>query len=702
MSNIGSLFYNLDLNNRKDTEESKTITFRTNAYEDVLDNQSNYQVSVNRFKIPVQDVDLFRIYPRRYFISCGWTGASVGNVSGDNEMTALDLFDNVSANRNFVDNLYQNNDGTLEQKGMYFPINSQQEFTSYLNRCLYRTYYKSIATATFDSGAFNWWLSPNAPDSAGAAGKGGYTDFTLDPATGTTAIASTKTTFKDGNGSIFGRIVKPSTNVPVLKFSPVLARDDGNATIAYTGTATSSGRANSLYYTNYGSAVIANWDLYIREIVLVNSPDTGANISLNSVNPMIDQIKMFLRVERGSTQKLINVFPKLKGFRVAEFKNRFPNGIRIAGDGIIPLSRIGEYMNTNTKDLGFNSGDDGYTGFVPTFYLDNNEDLETFLGHTLSNDNSKTEAFTFTLEIRIDSFNNSASQVNFQLTDETAGAGEKTKVMLSIETDFTDKTMNGWTTATQGNVLPVGGGGVQNQDFTEPSGFDRFYYDIASQKISLLQTSFWVNRGFRVWMNNGLRSIMGFKTTLMTKPDIKASFVPPLQESNPVVNQEDFNDSEFKNIFRGGFISESQNVSIAQPLSEIESGAEDKSLDNAYSIVESESSNYKRRFLYGLQVLSNTISNTGEYVGNGNVKRKIITDFVIDPSTNGQDYMVFEPQYPRYYPLNSTLPLREIDVSVFYVDMNLNSRILTLPAGYSAGVKLEFRPNNMIYSYYQN
>lgn len=699
MANSGSLYYNLELNNKTDTEESKTITFRTNAYEDVLDTQNEYQVSVNRFKIPVQDVDLFRIYPRRYFISCGWTGVSGGNVSGDDEMTALDLYSNRSANVDFIDPLYQNDNGSLEQKGLYFPIHSQQEFTSYLNRCLYRTYYQSIATDTFDSGNFNWWVSPNGPDTAGDATKGGYTEFTLNPSSGTINISDTSTTYKDANGSVFGRIVKPSTNVPVLKFSPVAPRTDADATRPSTGDAVGTGKANSLYYTNYGSAVIANWNLFIREIILIDSPDTDADAGNGAVNPMIDQIKMFLRVERGSTQKLINVFPKLKGFRVSDFKNRFPNGIYIAGDGIIPLSRIGEYMNKDTNNLGFSNAEAGFDGFIPSFYLDNNEDLDTFLGHTLHNDNSKTDVFTFTLELRIDNFNNSSSQVNFQLTDESAGAGLKEKIMLTIETDFTEKTMNGWNTSNQGNGLPVGGAGVVSQDFTEPTGFDRFYYDVSTQKISLLQTSFWVNRGFRVWLNNGLRSIMGFKTTPMTKFDISKSFLPPVQQSNTTFNLESFDDNDFANIFRGGFIGESQNVSIAQPLRDIESGAEDKSLDNVVSIIESESSNYKRRYLYGLQVLSNTISNTGEYVGNGNVKRKIITDFTIDPSTNGQDYMVYEPQYPRYYPLNSNLPLREIDVSVFYVDMNLNSRILTLPAGYSAGVKLEFRPNNMVFSY---
>jgi len=695
---MGSIYYNLNLNNKTDSEEVKNITFKTNAYQNVLDRQNDYQVSVNRFKIPVQDVDLFRIYPRRYFISCGWTGVSNGNIDAlsDNKMTALDLFDNRSANVKYIDTLYQNDTGQIEQKGMYFPINSQQDFISYLNRCLFRTYYQSISGATYNSGvaSFSPWTSPNGPDSAGAAGKGGYTDFTLNPSSGAINISDTSTTYKDGNNSVFGRMVKTSTNVPVLKWVPVIKRDDANATLSYSGTAANSGAANSLYYTQYASAVISNWNLYISEIILVDSPDNGANTTNNSVNPMIDQISMYLRIGRGSSIKRISVFPKLKGFRVADFKNRFPNGIYIAGDGVIPMSRIGEYMNRNTTELGF-------SGFIPSFYLDNNEDLETFLGHTICNDNEKSDPISFTLELRIDAFNNSGSQVNFQLTDETAAAGKKTKIMLQIQTDFTEKVMNGWTTATQGNVLPVGGGGVAEVDYTEPSGFDRFYYDINSQKISLLQTSFWVNRGFRVWLNDGLRSIMGFKTTPMTKSDIASSFEAPLQQSNTVVNAESFFDGAFTNIFRGGFIGESQNVSIAEPLNDIETGNEPKSLDNAFSIIESESSNYKRRFLYGLQVLSNTISNTGEFVGSGRETRKIITDFVIDPSTNEQDYMVYEPQYPRYYPLQSQLELREIDVSVYYTDMNLNSRILTLPAGYSAGIKLEFRPNNMIYNFFQ-
>ena len=119
-------------------------------------------------------------------------------------------------------------------------------------------------------------------------------------------------------------------------------------------------------------------------------------------------------------------------------------------------------------------------------------------------------------------------------------------------------------------------------------------------------------------------------------------------------------------------------------------------------ITESKASNYKRSYLWGLQIRSNNLSTSGEFVSGGRSSQKVLTDFVIDPSTNQGDYLLFEPEEQRFYPLNSSGELRQIDVSVYIVDMNNNTSVLNLPPNTSLSLKIEFRPKNMVYNYIDN
>ena len=61
-----SVFYNLEKCNSKGEGEME-LRFAENSFEEILDRQDKYEVAVNRFKIPVQNVDLFRLYPNRYY-----------------------------------------------------------------------------------------------------------------------------------------------------------------------------------------------------------------------------------------------------------------------------------------------------------------------------------------------------------------------------------------------------------------------------------------------------------------------------------------------------------------------------------------------------------------------------------------------------------------------------------------------------------
>ena len=115
---------------------------------------------------------------------------------------------------------------------------------------------------------------------------------------------------------------------------------------------------------------------------------------------------------------------------------------------------------------------------------------------------------------------------------------------------------------------------------------------------------------------------------------------------------------------------------------------------------EARNTTFARDFLDGMTVTSPSISSRGEITGNGNFSKKVITDFKIDPSTTGRDYLIYQPEGNiRYYPLQTTLGLRNIVVNFEFTDIKGISRPLLISPRQVLSCKLEFRPTNMVYNY---
>ena len=80
-----SVYFNVtELGNRTDTVElNKNLILPSGS---VIDEQDGYQVGVCRFKLPLQDIPLFRIYKDEYSIAIGCRGgAGVVNRLGNQE-----------------------------------------------------------------------------------------------------------------------------------------------------------------------------------------------------------------------------------------------------------------------------------------------------------------------------------------------------------------------------------------------------------------------------------------------------------------------------------------------------------------------------------------------------------------------------------------------------------------------------------------
>ena len=109
----------------------------------------------------------------------------------------------------------------------------------------------------------------------------------------------------------------------------------------------------------------------------------------------------------------------------------------------------------------------------------------------------------------------------------------------------------------------------------------------------------------------------------------------------------------------------------------------------------------ERRFLYGLEFTTNRLAVLGEVGSGGNNRKKILTDFEIDPANTGRDYLLYSPSgnAVRYYKLGTDQPLNAVDCSVFYTDMLGFSHPLIINNNLCASIKLEFKPNNQISNY---
>ena len=74
---------------------------------------------------------------------------------------------------------------------------------------------------------------------------------------------------------------------------------------------------------------------------------------------------------------------------------------------------------------------------------------------------------------------------------------------------------------------------------------------------------------------------------------------------------------------------------------------------------------YAREWLWGLEILSNSLAITGEFSGNGKERQKILSDFEIDPMllAGKRDNLIYQPQgnSVRFFQLNQMLNLQACD-----------------------------------------
>ena len=227
-----------------------------------------------------------------------------------------------------------------------------------------------------------------------------------------------------------------------------------------------------------------------------------------------------------------------------------------------------------------------------------------------------------------------------------------------------------------------------------------FSWDKATQKISFnISNDYLLSRGYDMYMNENLAELFSFERykvdDIKYTHDMDKYFYHLELPENGVRYTKGI---ELAPIYKGSIFSFKPQYGNM--------GENRNSKSNWYSMCKFEEemiTAWRRDWLNGIVVLSNSLAIDGEIVGDGSVSRKIITDFQIDPSTTGRDYLIyFNTGGMRLYELNSTSPLKNIEIGIYYQTIYGDIRPLPITKLSECQVKLEFRPNAMIYGLNQD
>ena len=214
----------------------------------------------------------------------------------------------------------------------------------------------------------------------------------------------------------------------------------------------------------------------------------------------------------------------------------------------------------------------------------------------------------------------------------------------------------------------------------------QFKWDSDKEKIFLSRNNIWDSWfGTEFYMNQALANLLSFERyktiDIKSKADIES-----------VLGTSAYRDgSEVGGIYTFPLLIEKLDAG---------SDVNGRELNEWDEFYETFKSTFARDMLDSIIITSGTIATQGEIVGNGKTTRKVITDFKLDPAATARDYLLYQPSGAiRYYPLQSTQPLRIVDIKIEWQDIKGILRQLIVPPLQTCSVKLEFRPNNMIHYY---
>ena len=207
----------------------------------------------------------------------------------------------------------------------------------------------------------------------------------------------------------------------------------------------------------------------------------------------------------------------------------------------------------------------------------------------------------------------------------------------------------------------------------------QFGWNSSEQKITLAVSEKMAGNGINFYVSEGLRKMLDLDNGRVF-PGIVETATVGFQGSNYTIS----NPPVYELLLN--------TASGSYTLPAVLTGASAEML-NVYT--ESQSTVFAREFLYGLQILSNSLSIEGEFAGDGRERVKILSDFEVDPSSlaGARDFLLYQPSGDsvRFFDMQSDTPLSIIELRILFVSRQGHAYPLMLSPGSVGTVKIQFR-----------
>ena len=675
-----SIFVNLGVNSKNDTQLA-ILEARTKG-QHILKNPSLYSVGVNRFKIPVGGIPLFRVYNGDYLFTLlpknpkTYDAIYQQKVKPFLTMNDRNFFGILQLEPPYINQPIFNN--TLEHYGIddkngkiYRDFFSQEDFCNFLNKGIIRAYHNSLVS-----------------------NDGTVTTIGMTTTAITIANAANFNTLTDGNQEMgAGDDVNESNGMAIIGTTNIPRKDIANEP---------DGLANASYHR------------YITDISIVILPPTTITPSTNAnqkatarnIEPSWENLSLWLRrvpVDKGVAG--VN--------NGAGSKTSVESGDRLkAGDydNWCLMKNMFGGMKGWISGVRANSGSDLWlsltssNGTTTTSENRTDENLKAFYANSVKNTPLYSVAMDYVvmkdiIGKRADGYEYQLYFVNEASYNQEDGnnANDNPPHYVYANANLINMNIN---TREMGSIAPIEpiSGGTGNQTsvviatIDDASGFldtnrkliPYFSYDASSKKFAWnISNDMLLGQGIDLYMNKKLGAILAFDNYK----------VDTINTASEMANYFDV-DRTWTDRDKGSIYT------FPSSYGSMGVNRNDKSSwwsMNKYQ--EEMNTEWRRDWLNGLVITSSTLPLEGEIIGDGTGVRKILTDFQADPTSVGRDYVLFfNTGGMRLYDLNSDEPINNITCSIQFQDIYGNLRDLIVRHGEECNLKLEFKPNSQLYS----
>ena len=671
-----SVFVNLGVNS-KDDEQLAILEARTKGSH-ILKNPSLYSVGVNRFKIPIGGIPLFRVYNGDYLFTLIPKNPKTYDATTQNKLKPyisqndVNFFGMKELEKPYTQQAIFNN--TLEHYGIddkngkiYRDFYSQEDFCKFLNRGMVRAYNNCLDSPTGTIGMNTQSILIQSPINFRL-----YTDLDQEMGGGDAV--------KDLNGyasigkSTFNRKVVSNededlANASYHEYITKLAVNIPPPTTIFNSTANNQN-------TN-GRNKPPSWEnisLWLRRLPVDSA---GSKTSLESID----------RLNAGDYDNwclMKNMLGGMEGW-VSGTLTDTPTDLSLYLSSDYGMTTCSENRSDKNLRTFYNNHDKTDANNIPTYKVQfDYVVLKDIIG-------KRADGYEYEFYfINEGSYNQSVGDV-----DSRPPYYMWAPVSL-IKTIISTREMG-----TIAAIEPISGGiGDINpptyDPTTEPTDdplgrldtnrklIPYFSYDPSNKKFAWnISNDMLLGQGIDMYMNKKLGAILSFDNykvdTINSEADMKNYF-----NVDRTFNKRD-----------EGYI-------YTFPSNYGNMGVNRNNKSGWWSMCKFEeemNTEFRRDWLNGLVITSSTLPLEGEIIGDGTGVRKILTDFQSDPTSIGRDYVIFfNTGGMRLYDLNSDEPINDIRCSIQFQDIYGNLRDLIVRHGEECNIKLEFRPNSQLYS----